>query len=70
MGSRSNLGAAAPLGVGRDEDGGRYYSTKRGAFHEVFSLPESERPLPGGGGSAGGRVNSVKKCAQISDLNT
>uniref|UniRef100_A0A3Q3JJZ5 GRAM domain-containing protein n=1 Tax=Monopterus albus TaxID=43700 RepID=A0A3Q3JJZ5_MONAL len=46
VGSRSNLGAAAPLGVGRDEDGGRYYSTKRGAFHEVFSLPESERPLP------------------------
>uniref|UniRef100_A0A3B4US81 GRAM domain containing 4 n=1 Tax=Seriola dumerili TaxID=41447 RepID=A0A3B4US81_SERDU len=43
--SRSSLSAAAPLGVSRDEDGGRYYSTKRGAFHEVFSLPESERPL-------------------------
>uniref|UniRef100_A0A3B3VJY7 GRAM domain containing 4 n=1 Tax=Poecilia latipinna TaxID=48699 RepID=A0A3B3VJY7_9TELE len=35
-----------PLGASREEDGGRYYSTKRGAFHEVFSLPESERPLP------------------------
>ncbi|XP_071314883.1 GRAM domain-containing protein 4-like [Trachinotus anak] len=42
---RGSLSAAAPLGAGRDEDGGRYYSTKRGAFHEVFSLPESERPL-------------------------
>ncbi|XP_068585004.1 GRAM domain-containing protein 4-like [Cebidichthys violaceus] len=42
---RSNLGAAAPLSVSRDEDGGRYSSTKRGAFHDVFSLPESERPL-------------------------
>nr|XP_046249839.1 GRAM domain-containing protein 4-like [Scatophagus argus] len=42
---RGSFGAAAPLGVSRDEDGGRYYSTKRGAFHEVFNLPESERPL-------------------------
>lgn len=44
-GGRGSVAAAAPLGVGRDEDGGRYYSTKRGAFHEVFSLPESEQPL-------------------------
>ncbi|XP_039988361.1 GRAM domain-containing protein 4-like isoform X2 [Xiphias gladius] len=44
-GGRGSLSAAAPLGVSRDEDGGRYYSTKRGAFHEVFNLPESERPL-------------------------
>uniref|UniRef100_UPI0037E88DE4 GRAM domain-containing protein 4-like n=1 Tax=Semicossyphus pulcher TaxID=241346 RepID=UPI0037E88DE4 len=44
-GTRGSVGAAAPLGVGRDEDGGRNYSTKRGTFHEVFSLPESERPL-------------------------
>ncbi|XP_069018608.1 GRAM domain-containing protein 4-like [Embiotoca jacksoni] len=44
-GGRSNVAAAAPLGVSRDEDGGRYYSTKRGAFHEVFNLLESERPL-------------------------
>ncbi|XP_075875436.1 GRAM domain-containing protein 4-like [Nelusetta ayraudi] len=42
---RGTVGAAAPAGVGRDEDGGRYHSTKRGAFHEVFNLPESERPL-------------------------
>uniref|UniRef100_A0A3P8PRK1 GRAM domain-containing protein n=1 Tax=Astatotilapia calliptera TaxID=8154 RepID=A0A3P8PRK1_ASTCA len=44
-GSACSLTAAAPVGVSRDEDGGRYYSTKRGAFHEVFNLPESERPL-------------------------
>ncbi|XP_034443784.1 GRAM domain-containing protein 4-like [Hippoglossus hippoglossus] len=44
-GGRGSLSAAAPTGVSRDEDGGRYYSTKRGAFHEVFNLPESERPL-------------------------
>lgn len=46
-GGRGSLTAAAPVGVSRDEDGGRYYSTKRGAFHEVFNLPESERPLTG-----------------------
>ncbi|KAG7215431.1 hypothetical protein INR49_022501 [Caranx melampygus] len=34
-GGRGSLSVAAPLGVGRDEDGGRYYSTKRGAFHET-----------------------------------
>ncbi|XP_037836607.1 GRAM domain-containing protein 4 isoform X2 [Kryptolebias marmoratus] len=45
-GVRSSASAAAPLGAGRDEDGGRYYSTRRGPFHEVFSLPESEHPLP------------------------
>nr|XP_043892162.1 GRAM domain-containing protein 4-like isoform X1 [Solea senegalensis]XP_043892163.1 GRAM domain-containing protein 4-like isoform X1 [Solea senegalensis] len=39
------LNRRVPVGVSRDEDGGRYYSTKRGAFHEVFNLPESERPL-------------------------
>lgn len=42
---RGSIGAGAPLNVSREEDGGRYYSTKRGAFHEVFNLPESERPL-------------------------
>uniref|UniRef100_A0A8C2WPN5 GRAM domain containing 4 n=1 Tax=Cyclopterus lumpus TaxID=8103 RepID=A0A8C2WPN5_CYCLU len=35
--------SAAPPGVSRDDDAGRY--SKRGAFHDVFSLPESERPL-------------------------
>uniref|UniRef100_M3ZS97 GRAM domain containing 4 n=1 Tax=Xiphophorus maculatus TaxID=8083 RepID=M3ZS97_XIPMA len=44
-GGRGSVGNAAPLGASREEDGGRYHSTKRGAFHEVFSLPESERPL-------------------------
>ncbi|KAI4797927.1 hypothetical protein KUCAC02_024752 [Chaenocephalus aceratus] len=43
--SCSSVGPAAPLGASRDEDGGRYSSTKRGAFHEVFNLQESERPL-------------------------
>ncbi|XP_041851882.1 GRAM domain-containing protein 4-like [Melanotaenia boesemani] len=44
-GGRGSVSAAAPLGVSREEEGGRYHSTKRGAFHEVFNLPESERPL-------------------------
>ncbi|XP_043979956.1 GRAM domain-containing protein 4-like [Gambusia affinis] len=44
-GGRGSVGSAAPLGASREEECGRYYSTKRGAFHEVFSLPESERPL-------------------------
>ncbi|XP_036962076.1 GRAM domain-containing protein 4-like isoform X2 [Acanthopagrus latus] len=42
---RGSFGAAAPLGVSRDDDDRRLYSTKRGAFHEVFNLPESEPPL-------------------------
>ncbi|KAK2858848.1 hypothetical protein Q5P01_003468 [Channa striata] len=42
--SRSSL-ATVPCGVSRDEDTGRSHSTKKGAFHEIFSLPESERPL-------------------------
>uniref|UniRef100_A0A671YKK7 GRAM domain containing 4 n=1 Tax=Sparus aurata TaxID=8175 RepID=A0A671YKK7_SPAAU len=42
---RGSFGAAAPLGVSRDDDDRRSYSTKRGAFHEVFNLPESEPPL-------------------------
>lgn len=49
---RGSVAAAAPSGVSLGEDGGRYYSTKRGAFHEVFNLPESERPLTGEGGTA------------------
>lgn len=35
-------------GVGREEESGRAYNTKRGPFHEVFNLSENERPLPGG----------------------
>lgn len=57
---RGSIGAAAPLGVSRDDDGGRYYSTKRGAFHEVFNLPESERPLTGGGGTAKDKIHRHK----------
>ncbi|KAF3706095.1 GRAM domain-containing protein 4 Death-inducing protein [Channa argus] len=45
VGSRGNFGAAAAAVVNRDEDGGRCHNTKRGAFHEVFNLPESEHPL-------------------------
>uniref|UniRef100_A0A8C6UYC3 GRAM domain containing 4a n=1 Tax=Neogobius melanostomus TaxID=47308 RepID=A0A8C6UYC3_9GOBI len=29
----------------REEETGRSHSTKKGAFHEIFNLPESERPL-------------------------
>ncbi|KAM9328633.1 GRAM domain-containing protein 4 isoform 1-T1 [Pholidichthys leucotaenia] len=42
--SRSNV-ATMPSGVSREEETGRSHSTKKGAFHEIFSLPESERPL-------------------------
>ncbi|KAF7666907.1 hypothetical protein LDENG_00088420 [Lucifuga dentata] len=38
------------LGVSREEDGGRTYSTRKGTFHEVFGLPETERPLAGENG--------------------
>ncbi|XP_040029652.1 GRAM domain-containing protein 4 isoform X6 [Gasterosteus aculeatus] len=42
--SRSNL-ATIPCGVSREEETGRSHSTKKGAFHEIFNLLESERPL-------------------------
>uniref|UniRef100_A0A3Q2Y1X2 GRAM domain containing 4 n=1 Tax=Hippocampus comes TaxID=109280 RepID=A0A3Q2Y1X2_HIPCM len=42
--SRGSL-AAVPCGVSREEEAGRSHSTKKGAFHEIFNLPESERPL-------------------------
>lgn len=64
-GGRGSLGAAAPLGVSRDEDGGRYYSTKRGAFHEVFNLPETEQPLTGGRGSE----HVISSSNSISDIS-
>lgn len=44
--SRSNVATGAPQGVSRDEDGGRYHSAKKSSFHEIFSLAETERPLP------------------------
>ncbi|XP_059181546.1 GRAM domain-containing protein 4 isoform X2 [Centropristis striata] len=42
--SRSSL-ATIPSGVSREEETGRSHSTKKGAFHEIFNLPELERPL-------------------------
>ncbi|XP_028811159.1 GRAM domain-containing protein 4 isoform X2 [Denticeps clupeoides] len=42
--SRSSL-ATAPCGASREEESSRLHGTKKGAFHEVFSLPENERPL-------------------------
>ncbi|KPP70105.1 GRAM domain-containing protein 4-like, partial [Scleropages formosus] len=44
--SRGSLATNVPCGMSRDEEGGRPHSTKKGAFHEIFNLPESERPLP------------------------
>ncbi|XP_054632501.1 GRAM domain-containing protein 4-like isoform X1 [Dunckerocampus dactyliophorus] len=43
---RSNPSPGRRVPSGEDVGGGRYYSTKKGAFHEVFNLPESECPLP------------------------
>ncbi|TSK13169.1 Cadherin EGF LAG seven-pass G-type receptor 1 [Bagarius yarrelli] len=42
--SRSSL-ATIPSGMSREDDSGRSHNTKRGAFHEIFNLPETERPL-------------------------
>lgn len=42
--SRGSL-ATVPCGVSREEETGRSHSTKKGAFHEIFNLPELERPL-------------------------
>ncbi|XP_048865272.1 GRAM domain-containing protein 4-like [Brienomyrus brachyistius] len=44
--SRSNQMTNPQYGIARDEDGGRAHSTKKGPFHEIFNLPENERPLP------------------------
>ncbi|XP_067090869.1 GRAM domain-containing protein 4-like isoform X4 [Osmerus mordax] len=43
--ARGSLATGLPLGISREEDGGRAFSTKKGAFHEVFNLSEAERPL-------------------------
>nr|XP_031319332.1 GRAM domain-containing protein 4 [Camelus dromedarius] len=37
--------SSAPAGLSRDEDPGRVHSTRKGNFHEIFNLTESERPL-------------------------
>uniref|UniRef100_A0A3Q3VNK4 GRAM domain-containing protein n=1 Tax=Mola mola TaxID=94237 RepID=A0A3Q3VNK4_MOLML len=42
--SRGSL-ATLPCGVSREEETGRSHSAKKGAFHEIFNLQESERPL-------------------------
>uniref|UniRef100_M3ZX53 GRAM domain containing 4 n=1 Tax=Xiphophorus maculatus TaxID=8083 RepID=M3ZX53_XIPMA len=42
--SRSSL-ATVPSGMSREDDAGRSHSTKKGPFHEIFNLPETERPL-------------------------
>ncbi|XP_034529469.1 GRAM domain-containing protein 4-like [Notolabrus celidotus] len=42
--SRSTL-TTVPCGVSREEETSRTHSTKKGAFHEIFNLQESERPL-------------------------
>uniref|UniRef100_UPI0037E94225 GRAM domain-containing protein 4 isoform X1 n=1 Tax=Semicossyphus pulcher TaxID=241346 RepID=UPI0037E94225 len=42
--SRSSL-ASVPCGVSREDETSRSHSTKKGAFHEIFNLQESERPL-------------------------
>nr|XP_023694599.1 GRAM domain-containing protein 4-like isoform X2 [Paramormyrops kingsleyae] len=44
--SRSNQVTNPQYGIARDEEGGRAHSTKKGPFHEIFNLPENERPLP------------------------
>ncbi|XP_078139043.1 GRAM domain-containing protein 4 [Centroberyx gerrardi] len=43
--ARGSFATGLPLGISREEDSGRAYSTKKGAFHEVFNLSENERPL-------------------------
>lgn len=44
--ARGAQSAGMSSGIGREEESGRAYNTKRGPFHEVFSLSENERPLP------------------------
>ncbi|XP_024906810.1 GRAM domain-containing protein 4 [Pteropus alecto] len=42
--SRSYV-SSAPASLSKDEDAGRFHSTKKGNFHEIFNLTENERPL-------------------------
>ncbi|XP_077066937.1 GRAM domain-containing protein 4 isoform X5 [Siphateles boraxobius] len=44
--ARGAQSAGMSCGIGREEESGRAYNTKRGPFHEVFNLSENERPLP------------------------
>ncbi|XP_067291891.1 GRAM domain-containing protein 4 isoform X2 [Pseudorasbora parva] len=43
--ARGAQSAGMSCGIGREEESGRAYNTKRGPFHEVFNLSENERPL-------------------------
>ncbi|XP_073799194.1 GRAM domain-containing protein 4 isoform X15 [Danio rerio] len=43
--ARSGQSTSMSCGIGREEESGRAYNTKRGPFHEVFNLSENERPL-------------------------
>uniref|UniRef100_A0A8C2W4T5 GRAM domain containing 4 n=1 Tax=Chinchilla lanigera TaxID=34839 RepID=A0A8C2W4T5_CHILA len=42
--SRSYV-SSAPAGLSKDDDTGRFHSSKKGNFHEIFNLTENERPL-------------------------
>ncbi|KAM4039509.1 GRAM domain-containing protein 4 isoform 1-T1 [Anomaloglossus baeobatrachus] len=44
--SKVNVTTGAPQATSREDEGGRYHTTKKSSFHEVFSLSETERPLP------------------------
>ncbi|XP_074554475.1 GRAM domain-containing protein 4 isoform X2 [Halichoeres trimaculatus] len=41
----SQLSTSSSTSVSREEETGRTHSTKKGAFHDIFNLQESERPL-------------------------
>uniref|UniRef100_A0A8C7JC04 GRAM domain containing 4 n=1 Tax=Oncorhynchus kisutch TaxID=8019 RepID=A0A8C7JC04_ONCKI len=43
--SRSYFLSSLPCGISLEEQTGRAYNTKKGAFHEVFNLSGDERPL-------------------------
>uniref|UniRef100_A0A8C7WF20 GRAM domain containing 4 n=1 Tax=Oncorhynchus mykiss TaxID=8022 RepID=A0A8C7WF20_ONCMY len=43
--AHGSLGTALPCGISLEEQTGRAYNTKKGAFHEVFNLSGDERPL-------------------------
>ncbi|XP_038873195.1 GRAM domain-containing protein 4-like isoform X4 [Salvelinus namaycush] len=45
MVAHGSLGTALPCGISLEEQTGRAYNTKKGAFHEVFNLSGDERPL-------------------------
>ncbi|TRY56136.1 hypothetical protein DNTS_015259 [Danionella cerebrum] len=62
--ARSGQSSSVDRGISREEDTGRAYNTKRGPFHEVFSLSENERPLA----ATSSKKNKVIKLQDITDL--